>query len=66
MKKHNKQDLTLRNRSAYMKHITKLNMRVFDLENLVKDITLETRWQAVMLNRLIERLPTSKPKRKGK
>lgn len=64
MKKRNKQDLTLRNRNAYMKHITKLNKRVFDLEERLEELTLEVRWQAVMLNRLLEN--QSSKKRKGR
>lgn len=53
-KKRNKQDLTLRNRNAYMKHITKLNKRVFDLHEALDELTLEVRWQAMQLHRLIE------------
>ena len=53
-KKRNKQDLTLRNRSAYMKYITKLNKRVFDLQDALDNLTLEVGWQAVMLNGLID------------
>lgn len=64
MKKRNKQDLTLRNRSAYMKHITKLNKRVFDLEEALEELELRFNGQASVINILVENLPGKKKKGK--